>query len=85
VLFHPLILELPALPVLGYLHAFFPASIETLGPFFSCCRAAADGVVHLLRDFLDMLLVVVFGNVHVGWRSHGLQCICSNVVLVVCE
>jgi hypothetical protein len=84
-LLHPLILDLPALPVLGYLHAFFAASIETFGPLLGCCRATANGLVHLLHDFLNMLLVIIFGNVHVGWRRHRLQCICSNVMLVVCE
>jgi hypothetical protein len=85
VLLHPLILDLPALPVLGCLHAFFPASIETFGPLFGSCRAAAESLLHLLRELLDMLLVVELGKVDVGWRIRRLQNVCRNVVLVACE
>jgi hypothetical protein len=85
VFFHPQVLDLPAFPVLGYFHAFFPASIESFVPLLSSCRATAESLVELVRDFLDMLLVVELCDFNVGWRIDRLQSVCRNVVLVARE
>jgi len=79
----PQILDFPTLPIFGSLHSLLTAYIEALGPFFSCGRAATQGLIKLLCYVLDMVLVVEFPNLNTCRRGGGLQSVGGDVVLVV--
>jgi hypothetical protein len=85
VLFHRLVPDFPALPIIGDAHALLPSRVKPFGPLLGCCRPTAERLIEFLRDVFHMLLVVVLRNLDAGWCSRRLQSVCRYIVLVVCE
>ena len=81
----PLVLDFPALPVLGDSHSLLPSGVKALGPLLGRGRAKTQGIVELLRDVCYMLLVIVLPDFDVCGRGRGLQRVRGNVVVVVGE
>jgi len=81
--FPPVLLGLPAFPVLGDSHAVFSASFEAFGPFLCCRGPKTQRMGEFLRYLLYMLLIVVFPHHNICGRSCRLQRICWDVVVVV--
>ena len=82
-LFPPLVLDFPALPVLVNSHSLLAPRVKALRPLLGRCRTETQSVVEFLGDLCYMLLVIVFSYFYICRGCRGLQGVGGNVIVVV--